>query len=186
MPLRAPRIAGALPAGLAVIAAVCLGAGGAAAQSLEYPVKANYLVRFAAFVTWPPSAFRSPSAPITICVVGQDPFGRALDTAAAGQRVGEHPIVVRRMPRVGRDSGCHIAYLGRNAAQASSAVLTSLNAAPVLTVTDDAVSGDRGVIHFVLAGNRVRFHADQRSAESGGMRVDARLLSLALTVAARR
>ena len=59
----------------------------AAAESLEYSVKANYLVRFAAFVNWPPEAFATPTSSLTICVIGVDPFGPSLTKAAAGQTI---------------------------------------------------------------------------------------------------
>ena len=52
------------------------------AQTLEYSVKANYLVRFAAFVDWPARAFASSQAPVVICVAGRDPFSGALERAA--------------------------------------------------------------------------------------------------------
>ena len=42
--------------------------------SLEYSVKANYLVRFAAFVDWPAQAFADSRSPVVLCVAGRDPF----------------------------------------------------------------------------------------------------------------
>ena len=55
----------------------------AAAQtpSLESAVKAAYLTKFIPFIQWPDTAFASPAAPVTICVLGDDPFGPSLDMA---------------------------------------------------------------------------------------------------------
>jgi hypothetical protein len=143
--------------------------------SLEYPVKANYLVRFAAFAQWPGAAFAATDSPLVICVVGQDPFGAGLDRAAAGQMANGRPVIVRR-PAGSTLAGCHIAYLGRGA------VLPPQRPAGVLLVTDDAVSGQRGAIHFVVTRARVRFHIDQRIARSAGVELNSRLLNLALSV----
>lgn len=147
----------------------------ARAQSLEYPVKANYLVRFAAFVDWRPEAF-AEGGPFVICVLGRDPFGRALDEAAAGQNAAGRRIVVRRP---GADAtGCHIVYLGQGAPAIAAT-------GGVLLVSDSAVSSRRGMIHFVVLDNRVRFHIDEAAAARAGLTINSRLLNLAVTVRAR-
>lgn len=142
--------------------------------SLEYSVKANYLVRFAAFAQWPAAAFAAGDSPLAICVLGRDPFGAALDRAAADQSANGRAVVVRRP----RDSaaGCHIAYLGRGA------VLPAEPVRGLLVVTDDAVAARRGAIHFVVVRDRVRFHIDQRIARRAGIELNSRLLNLALSV----
>jgi len=157
----------------------------AAQQSLEYPVKANYLVKFAAFVEWPPGAFASPASPVVICVVGKDPFGAVLDRAAAQGSPSGRPVEVRRLARLEPRQGCHVAYLGAEQGQALSQALAAVRRQPVLTVTDSAVRGGRGVIHFAISGNRVRFHIDDMSAQQQGLSISSRLLALALSVRPR-
>lgn len=152
-------------------------------QSLEYPVKANYLVRFAAFVQWPPPAFATPQSPVVICVLGADPFGAALDRAAAAHTAGGRPVVARRISKVDARTGCHIVYVGRSKEQSQNEALRALAGTPVLTVTD--FGGPRGVIHFAVVGNKVKFHIDDRAASRGGMTISSRLLSLALSVRQR-
>ncbi|WP_122465670.1 YfiR family protein [Brevundimonas lutea] len=161
---------------------VVLAAGAAHAQSLEYPVKANYLVRFAAFVDWPGSAFASPGSPIVICVAGRDPFGRRLDEAVAGQLISGRRVLARRVSSAEARSGCHIVYLGGLEAAARRELLAALASRPVLTVTDAADPAVRGLIDFAIARDRVRFHIDNDAARDAGLAVNSRLLSLALTV----
>ena len=155
------------------------------AQSLEYAVKANYLVRFTAFVDWPPAALGPPSAPVNICVLGEVPFGDSLEQSAAGQTVNGRPVRIRHMSRVDAGSGCHVAYIGRASAQSTAEALRALANAPVLTVTDARRGGDRGVIHFAVSDNRVRFHVDEATASRSGLSISSRLLSLALSVRRR-
>src|SRR5690348_11218885 len=62
----------------------------------EYQVKAVFLFNFTHFVEWPADAFPGPAAPFVIGVLGQDPFGSALDEAVRGETVNGHPLVVQR------------------------------------------------------------------------------------------
>ncbi|HWQ88246.1 YfiR family protein [Brevundimonas sp.] len=171
---RIPAGLGAAAWGLTLLAA----AWPAAAQSrLEYSVKANYLVRFAAFVEWPPRVFSTPQAPVVICVVGRDPFGAALDTAARAQTAYGRPLAVRRPANAAAMAGCHIVYAGQGGGTAAAAA----GQPGVLLVTDGAAS-DRGAVHFVLSEGRVRFHIDQQAAARNGLTISSRLLNLALSV----
>ena len=88
-----------LRAGLMVLLAALVAGPVARAQEsqLELAVKATYLYKFAPFVEWPASAFDSPTAPLVLCVVGDDPFGDLLDRAVSGQHAGKHPIALRRL-----------------------------------------------------------------------------------------
>lgn len=164
--------------GLMLLIAAVLATGPAAAQSrLEYSVKANYLVRFAAFVDWPPRVFATPRSPLVICVVGRDPFGGSLDTAVRGQTAHGRPLRVRRAAATAL-AGCHIAYVGQGADPGVAAT----GQPGLLVVTDSAAGAGRGAVHFVLSDGRVRFHIDQTAATRNGLRISSRLLNLALTV----
>lgn len=185
----APNLARVTARGLAhvcrVLLAFLLMTGPAAAlESLEYSVKANYLVRFAAFVQWPPEAFPTPTSGLAICVLGADPFGGNLTKAAEGQTINGRPIVVRRIARVDARSACNILYVGRGGEQTVRELADQLGDRPVLLVTDEAQGVERGHLHFVIAGNRVRFHIDDGAAKNAGLTISSRLLSLAVTVKA--
>jgi hypothetical protein len=168
----------------AATAAACLGllaAGPVAAQGvLEFPVKAAFLTKFAAFVSWPAGAAPS-SEPLQLCIVGADPFGVALDQSAQAA-AGERPITVRRLAVVDRDSGCHIVYAAGSPRQSAAEALQAVGGAPVLTVTDSAHGPARGAIHFVVFQNRVRFHIDAAQAAQNGISLSSKLLALGLSV----
>ena len=146
-------------------------------QSLEYSVKANYLVRFAAFVEWPQRSFATSQSPVVICVVGRDPFRGGLERAARAQTAYGRPLAVRHPGTAEAAAGCHILYVGQGGGR-----LVPDGARPILLVTDAAVSADRGVIHFVISDERVRFHIDLQTASRSGLSINSRLLNLALSV----
>jgi hypothetical protein len=58
----------------------------AQAESREYQIKAAFLVNFMQFVTWPSTIFTREDAPFCIGVLGDDPFGRALDQTCKAKR----------------------------------------------------------------------------------------------------
>ncbi len=147
-------------------------------ESLEYAVKATFLYKFAPFVEWPPTAFASSSAPLVVCVVGHDPFGAVLDQAIAGQKMGDHTVVIQRIDAATRDSGCHIMFIGGSPAQSADDALNVMRGAPVLTVTDSGQTA-QGIISFVIDNARVRFDIDNDAAARSGIMVSSKLLSLA-------
>jgi hypothetical protein len=110
-------------------------------------------------------------------------FAALVDRAAAGQRVGSHAVQVRRVGRVDRASGCHIAYVAGSAAQSAPQALAAVQGAPVLTVTDAEHGSARGVVHLMLTGGKVRFAVNNGLAEADGINISSKLLALAVEVA---
>lgn len=151
----------------------------ACAQTLEYAVKANYLYKFAPFVEWPPHAFSNATSPFNLCVLGEAPFGRALEEATQNERVGDRPIIVHRLTTVASASSCHVLYVGRS--KVAKDALAALRGKPVLTVTDSDHGGRGGVVHFVLQHGRVRFAIDAAAARTQGLAISSKLLGLAVS-----
>lgn len=159
----------------------------AAAQSpsLEMGVKAAFLPKFAAYVNWPSGALGAPDEPIQLCVIGRDSIGSSLDEVAGRERIDQHPVQVRRLNSTAEAGGCHIAFLGGTTKESPGRMLEALQGQPVLTVTDARGGADRGIVHFVLQGGRVRFHIDDALAARSNLGISARLLSLAVSVRQR-
>lgn len=150
------------------------------AEPVEYAVKAAYLTKFGIYVEWPDAV---PGSPLNLCVVGEDPFGKALDSAASVQQPGNRPVAVKRLKEISPDSDCHIAFFG-NTDPTVPQIIDSLRGSPVLTVTD---SGGKGaIINFTVKANRVRFEIDEPAAAQNNLVVSAKLLGLALNVKPRQ
>ncbi|WP_293380757.1 YfiR family protein [Phenylobacterium sp.] len=149
---------------------------------MELAVKATYLYRLAAFVTWPGEDTGAPPSPVTLCVQGADPFGDILDRLIAGRRPGGRPIVVKRVARLEPRSGCQIAYVAGGPGQSPAQALEAVNTAPVVTVTDEARGGAHGIVHLIEDGPRVRFSIDAAQASESGVTLSSKLMALAVTV----
>ena len=152
----------------------------ATAQSLEYEVKAAFLYNFAKFVTWPPDAFAAPDSPITICVLGPDPFGSRLDDLVAGERVEEHPLLVRRLANAADAGDCHVLFVSPSERDRFPRILTTVNTRRVLTVSDTLEFLDAGGhFSFFLDSNRVRFAANTAALGPCEFQVSSKLLQVA-------
>jgi hypothetical protein len=171
------RLRRLLPAALALLAVPAA----SAAPPSDVAVKAAFLTKFPAYVAWPAAARPRPGAPLQICILGGDPFGRLIDEAARGQQVDGHPLQVRRLGAPGSAGGCHVAFVQGG----GGAMLQGLQGKPVLTVTDARAGAQGGMIHFVIHQGRVRFNIDEAQAARSGVGISSRLLGIALTVRQR-
>jgi hypothetical protein len=158
--------------------------GSRADVSLEYAVKAAYIPKFIPFITWPETAFASPTAPVTICVLGSDPFGGRLEQAAGGLKSGEHAIIVRYLPAPDASGSCQLLFLGKGDETVAEGTLGAVKGKPVVTVTDSGLKA-RGVISFVIEANHVRFDIDDAVAAQEGVVISSKLLNLAHAVKPR-
>ena len=77
----------------------------------EYQVKAAYLYNFGRFVEWPSGSSVSKGDPFTICVLGPDPFGPALDATLAGETIDGISVVPRRVSRPQDAVRCRILFI---------------------------------------------------------------------------
>jgi hypothetical protein len=176
--MRWPRL---LALALAATAQVAF-APAASADVSEMAVKAAFLPRFARYVSWPASAMPKGSDPFVLCVIGDDPFGPALDEAARSQSIDGRRIVVRRLETAAGAAGCQIAFVDGSRNQPTGQLLAALARSPVLTVTDASNGGQRGLVHFTVVSGRVRFFIDQAGATHRGLTISSRLLALAVGV----
>lgn len=158
-------------------------AQGEAARALEYQVKAAFLLNFTRFVEWPSDAFTAPGDPVTICVVGDDPFGESLDAVVQGETVNGRRLKVHRtrdVPELRKD--CHLVFVPRSTGRQSE-ILSALRGTGRLTVGEgDGFLTDGGVIRFVLDQNRVRFEINLAAAEANRLKLSSKLLRLARRV----
>jgi hypothetical protein len=168
---------------LAILAALALlGAPAAQAETpttKEFEVKAAFLFNFTQFVEWPASAFPTADAPIRIGILGDDPFGAALDETVHGESVQNRRLMVVRAIRMEDLQDCQLVYISRSEKARLADILAATAGKAMLTVSDlDGFSAQGGVIRFYLVGKKVRFEINPEAAQQHGLRVNAQLLSL--------
>jgi len=168
---------------------VLLVAGAIAAdpQRTEYQIKAAFLCKFGNFVDWPSTAASAPQGlPFTIGVVASDAVVDELIRAAASQTVGGRPITVRRFARDDSVAGLSILYVARTHTDRIAQALASAKGHPVLTVTESERGTSVGsMVNFVIVDDKVKFDIAIEAAEQSGLKISARLLSVARAVIGR-
>lgn len=169
----------------ALLAAGVFASSEARAQASETTVKAAFLPRFARYVTWPAASQPKSGEPFNLCVIGGDPFGRALANASRDQSIDGRRIAVRRLDSAAGAERCHIAFIEGSRTQPTGQLLAALGRRPILTVTDARNGSQRGIVHFTIVNGRVRFFIDEAEAAERGLTISSRLLALAVGVRQR-
>jgi len=150
----------------------------------EYSVKAVYLYNFGKFVQWPATASSELKAnSFEICILGQDPFGSALDTVVKGEKIDGQPLMTRKLESVDAAENCRIVFISSSEKDRLGAVLQALRSKPSLTVSDLPDFCNRGgMIQFVLEGDKVRFLVNLAPAEKARLTFSSQLLKVATAV----
>jgi len=149
----------------------------------EYQVKAAFLYNFAKFVEWPSEAFENPSKSLTICVLGEDPFGRAIDDVISGKKIEQRALTVHRISDARQAKGCRILFVSSSEHRSVLSALAGINESGVLTVGESGSASSEGmIINFILEGGKIRFAINTAAAEREKLRFSSRLLSLAIMV----
>jgi hypothetical protein len=149
--------------------------------SKEYQLKAVFLWRLAQFTQWPSNAFENADTPIAICVLGENPFGDALDEAVRGETAHGRKLVVRRYRSVQEIKACHLLYIEGSAARQVKEIIAALRGRSILTVSDIegfALSYD-GMVRFLTEQNKIKLRVNVKAATAAGLALDPRLLRTA-------
>ncbi len=151
--------------------------------TIEYKVKATFLLNFAKFISWPGSAFGDGRAVTVVGVLGQDPFGPMLDQTLANQAAGGRSFEVRRVATPAEAAGCHILFVSRSEKDRQAALFDALRGRPVLTVSEvDGFCDRGGMFNFVISDGKVKIEINQGECDKAGLKVSSKLLSIAKIV----
>ena len=144
----------------------------------EYELKAAFVYNFASFTDWPPKA--APG--MSVCVIGQDPFGRALD-ALEGKAVKGQSLTVRRIGSIAEARACRVLFISASEANNLPRLLAAVKDLPVLTVADMEDAAHQGVmIGLTIDKQRITFEINASAVQNANIVLSSRLLSLARNV----
>jgi len=152
-------------------------------EASEYQIKAAFLYNFAKFVEWAPEDSGKPGDPITLCIVGEDPFGNILNESIDGKTVRGRRLVIWRL-KPGEDlKGCQIAFVSSAEKHHLRSILQAVNREGVLTVGESVgFAALGGVINFTLEEKKVHFEVNLDAARRANLRISSKLLTLAKIV----
>ncbi|MEW6126215.1 MAG: YfiR family protein [Acidobacteriota bacterium] len=149
----------------------------------EYEIKAAFLYNFAKFVDWPAESFTDAGAPLVVGIVGNDPFGSAIDRLLSGKSANGRPLVVKRLSVGAGLKSCHILFIASSESGRMAQINGAVRGASVLTVGDmESFIQFGGVIQLTREANKVGMVINTDLAERSRLRISSKLLSLAKVV----
>ncbi len=147
--------------------------------SNEYPIKAAFLYNFAKLTEWPAVALSDAAAPLSICVLGTDPFGTAL-APLQGKPVKNRPLVTTSITKVEDAVACAILFVSASEEKQLPAILDYVASLPILTVSDMPLfSQAGGIIALKNVKDRIRFEINIPASHKAGLKFNTVLLQLA-------
>jgi len=170
---------------ITVVTCITMASGMVFAENIEYRVKAAYLYQFTKFAEWPDNGFPDSEAPIRICVLGRNPFKRALD-AFSSRTSQDRTLVVEYLASLKEISRCHVVFISRSEKKYLNKILQVTAHSPVLTVSDmEGFAGRGGIIELVIKRGKVRLEINSEASDSAGVKLSSKLLEVATLVQAR-
>jgi len=185
--LRPARFRGAALVGALLLAAPALAWAAAEPASVrrmeEYDLKAAFLFNFTRFVEWPAEAFVSESAPITIGILGRDPFGKHLDDMVEDETVHGRKLTVRRYASVEDLGPCQILFICPEEAEHWDPIAAKIGKRGTLTVGDGSnFAAHAGMIGFEMVQNHLRLRINLAAARAAKLTISSQLLRQATIV----
>lgn len=158
------------------------GLSGQTAKRTDHQLKAAYLYEFGKFVQWPARAGESKHDPFNICILGENPFGTALDSLS-GQTINGQGVVIRQISKTQDSEECRVLFVAASEEEHVSVILAALQKLPILTVSDMPHFLNRGgMIQFLMHDSKVRFEVNRTATERVGLTLSSELLKVAVNV----
>jgi len=170
------------------------------AKSQEYKIKAAFLYNFIKFVEWPEEKMADSNKPITIGVIGTDPFGYAFEPIK-DKKVKGRKVIIRRFKGFKEQGSsdkkdkselkrtiealrkCHLLFICSSEKEKFGEIINLVKDESVLTVGE--VKGfleSGGIINFLVERKKVVFEINNHAAKQAKLEIRSKLLRLAKRV----
>ncbi|MFW2373272.1 MAG: YfiR family protein [Gammaproteobacteria bacterium] len=149
----------------------------------EYKLKAALIYRLIMFVDWPEQAQQTVTGSFGICVLGDDPFGTALD-ALQQRKARQYAIKIYRYSQSDSITNeCQVVFISASKQAFQATILRVLKKFPILTIgeTEDFAQ-QGGMIQFATGEKRINFIINPVSAEAVGLKIASPLLDLSTVI----
>ncbi len=154
----------------------------AASTANERHLKAATILSMLRLVTWRGA---SPSAPVSVLVIGDPALADALRHASVRHQVDGRAVGVGELPSISGlpDMLPMVVVLAARQRPSARALVRAVGARPVLTIGEGDDMSEAGlVIGVYVDGDRIRFDANTAAASRAGLFLSSHLLRLARIV----
>jgi hypothetical protein len=141
-------------------------------------VEAAFLRNFAHYVTWPSEVFTDDHAPWRICILGHDPFGKALENTLIGRKEQGRAFEIIRAESLSQLQQCQMVYVAYEVSAKRRAALAALKYKPVLTVSNaPGFLQEGGIIRFQVT-DYVEMGVNLDQARSASLKIQIKMLEV--------
>lgn len=146
----------------------------------EYELKAAFIYQIARFVEWPPlNTTASAGASLRLCVLGDNPFGSALDTIR-GKPVNERKMEVSLLDMSAGTGECDMLFVAAPAEKYLERIIALSRGRNMLIIGDTQGFAQRGVmVNFFPEDGKIRFEINPAASRRAGVKISSQLLKLA-------
>ncbi len=147
----------------------------------EYAVKSALLFKLPQFV-YRPGASEEPL--LTMCLLGSNPFGNALEKLAE-TKIDGRKIWYRKLSSMAEAQACAFVFISRSEAGNLDNILRVMAKGSAVTVSDiDGFAKAGGMVEFALGGEgaAIGILINRKSAQKQNIEFNAQLLRLAKVV----
>jgi hypothetical protein len=168
--------------------------------SQEYQLKAAFLYNFLQFVDWPEEKLADSNKPITIGIIGNDPFGNAFEPIES-KKVKGRAVVIKRFksfedlkksteknkPESEQETKsltkCYLLFICSSEQKNLKEIIDTVKDHSVLTVGEmEGFLESGGIINWFVEEKKIRFEINTAAAERAKLEIRSNLLRLAKRV----
>lgn len=172
----------------------CLSAGVASAvapneslahefSALEEQVKAAMLFKFLSYIDWPATTFTAPESAYRVWVLGAESIEEELRLVSAERSVNQRPVDVLGTNSLRNIERPHVVFVGHGYEKYLPKLAHMARKESFVIITERSAGLAHGsTINLRLLDGRMRFDVSLDSAHSNGLKLSARLLSVASSV----
>ncbi len=149
----------------------------------EYQIKAAFVFNFTQFVEWPATSFFNAQSPAVIGILGPDPFGNYLQDLITGEKMKQHPLVIKHFSNVEEVHNCHILYINSSDKKVIENIIEKLKGKNILTISDaNRFSKLGGMVRLYTKNDKVNIEINLEAAKEEDLVVSSKLLKFSQIV----
>ena len=163
-----------------VLAAIVVAPAARGQTRTAKDIKGLFFVTLARYTEWPEKAFAEANSPIIIGVIGEDPFGKLLESLTKNEIVRGRSLVVRRFASDEEIKECHLLYFGAMNVVRRELVISRLSRRPILTVSDTpGFAREGGAVElFLNDDNKVRLRVSKDALSRASLALSPSIMRL--------
>ncbi|MGK7392208.1 MAG: YfiR family protein [Candidatus Cyclobacteriaceae bacterium M2_1C_046] len=145
-----------------------------------YELHSMMIYNFLKYIQWPDDQSGND---FVITVYGDDEVYNTLNTWYGNKQKLNRKIVVKKAGSVAEIGNPHLIYVGTKASNQFEEVMTKIDPAATLVITDKRGLAEKGsCINFRIINDRLKFELNQEAVSKSNLKISSQLTSMAILI----